>query len=106
MRAAARVASSPGDYHDWQQRQREEILRTLLAELRRADNHDEPWYEWLLARAERRHDHELRDPEGRPIACPYPGCTAVAGSRRRSRTAQSSSVQPHEERRPQLELVT
>lgn len=79
--AAPPPASGPGDERiDPDKGRRQAVLRDLHRELRRAQDEGAAWYRWLEDRADGVHQHELRDPDGRDIACPVPGCDALRGS--------------------------
>jgi hypothetical protein len=80
MRSAAQISRTPREWVDLQTERRRRTLAALLRELAAARRRREEWYEWMRARAERRHVHGLRDEAGRAIACPFPGCDHERGT--------------------------
>jgi hypothetical protein len=76
MRSAEQIRRKPAEWADSQAIERQRQLRTLLAELRELRRDPPEWLVWLDARIARRHLHGLRDPQGKLLACPVPGCHA------------------------------
>jgi len=74
VRSAEQISRTASEWHDAQRAERENILRQLLAELRRARETNAPWYTWVVARRQGEHKHGLTDEQGRTVACPVPGC--------------------------------
>lgn len=79
MRSAERITRSPRQWADRQEQEQQRARAALSRELARARDDDEPWYLWLVARRSGVHQHDLRDEQGRAIACPVAGCDAVRG---------------------------
>lgn len=104
MRSAERISRRPGEWKDHQAAERLQILRQLLRELRTAEALAEPWYEWVRARAERRHVHGLTGPDGSAIACPFPGCTDAGAKAPARLVEQRSAVTPPAELDEQMSL--
>lgn len=70
MRSAEQIGRTVGEWHDYQRAERERTLRSLLEQLTRARETHEPWYQWVVAKAEGRHLHGANDERGRRLACP------------------------------------
>lgn len=79
MRSRAQLERSPREYLDYQAVERRKTLAALLEELRRHRERNEPYYLWISWRREGVHRHDLRDEQGRAVACPVAGCDAVRG---------------------------
>ena len=79
MRSRQQLELTPGEYSDAKKRERQRILVELQQLLDRAAAREAPWYMWLLWRRDGVHRHDLTRDDGTPVACPVPGCYAVAG---------------------------
>lgn len=105
MRSSARISRTPGEWHDHQQAERDRTARALLGELREAAQRRAPWYVWLELRSKRTHAHDLKDGEGRPVACPFPGCAAIASVKSSAQRLATSSAIAEPPAASQMELI-
>lgn len=79
MRTAEQISRTPAEWADHKARERQRHLATLLTDLQRAADQNQPWYRWIIDRQQRRHRHDLRNEKGEPVACPVPGCRECPG---------------------------
>lgn len=75
MRDREQLELTVSEYHDAKRAERQRTLVQLLTALTAA--HKDPWYVWVKNRQDRVHDHHARRVDGKPAACPVPGCRAV-----------------------------
>jgi hypothetical protein len=77
MRSAAQITTTVDEYRELKERAQWQAARELTRLLERARRRGDEWYLWVERRERRQHAHDMRRADGKPAACPVPGCHEV-----------------------------